>query len=296
MGAAVVVGVITNLLVTVSFVGDNFINTVLLCANGESCGSFRVFWGTIFIASFSCLIVLVSNIIWWRNTVKKISIITPNGDLENLEISIENKSKKDLLEVNYFPRFIKDKTWSSRLNTTRDLDNYVFRVKHSKIRQETKVREILAESSVYEGVDYPLTKFLIGEKGYFCKNYFPYEVNNNTQKEMGDLYIAIFEIVVELTGKIGNGEISKLYLGKFSHTLTVYKYERKKYRNSSRLVKCKPKYVSNIQWLDFKECSIKQLEKIKKENQDRENDKNAKAEIQTKDDLMNELFVKNGGV
>lgn len=45
-----------------------------------------------------------------------------------------------------------------------------------------------------------------------------------------------------------------------------------------------------MHWIDFEEISRKTLGKIERQNKDRESNRDEKAEVQTKEDLIKELF------
>lgn len=238
--------------------------------------------------------MLIVNVVWWKRVIRNITV-SDYEDLDTIKISIGNKNKDDLLDLKIYPCFIKQKTWKTRFNLTRGLEGVSFITNADRIRGNTnKIIETLAAPSTNNMAQFPFTKIMLSKKDLSYSRYFPYDIkdekSSDGEKLKGDLRISIFEIVIEIQGRIRDTQISKFYRGKFCHIVTIHNHENRKYRNSYRVTKCKPKHISTMHWIDFEEISRKTLGKIERQNKDRESNRDEKAEVQTKEDLIKELF------
>jgi hypothetical protein len=295
MGAAVFVGTVTNLLVTVYSSGGDFMNTILYCnIDYGNCGSYFVFWGTIFIAALFCLLALLGNIIWWVNVKRKIYIKARIGSFsDEVSIILVNDNQKEL-DFGIYPIKLKNLTFSSGPNTLfkEDIETRSFITETSKIRNNRTTIKI-AEVYKHEKIKYPVMKYLAGNKGHVIKQYLPLhrtdKDSSDREKNSGDLYGLICEIIFEVHGKIGAGEFSKFYKGKILQYLDVERWERKKYRNKLRWKeKTIPDYSASIQWISLEEYS---MTKIKKENTDdkKRQQGSIEPELLTKEDFLKAL-------
>lgn len=186
MGATVVVGTITNLLVTVYSSGGDFVKAISFCIpQSGSCSSYYVFWGTIFIATLICLFALIGNTIWWKNVKLRIKVQASIGNPdEKAIITIANENNLDF-EFNIYPLKIKILTFRSSLNTLfkEDMDAYSFVVDTPKIRATGKSLVTVAEVYKHEKIAFPVINFLIGKRGYIVKDYFPYIVTDENSSD-----------------------------------------------------------------------------------------------------------------
>ena len=270
-------------------------NKFLSCPpNGTICTIVHLNLYILVIAAVILLIAWIGNIIWWKRIVKQITVDPmpmPSRYPTGIGINISNDSEYDLLDFSIQPLQIKTLTWPSNLNTSGGLEYYQFDTKKDRIRDFGKALEGLAKSYGNENEGYK-TKILVIEGGFVYHHYYftLYETNKDSpasEKGHGDVKGAIYQIFIEVRGKIGEGKVSKIFRGKFYHLITCRKWDNKK---RGWVVNPNPKYISDMNWIDFDECTMKEFKKAKKKTEeDQKNPSMAKAEILTKDEFLNAL-------
>lgn len=302
----IVAGIVTNAIVSEIYSSDGAVSIFLRCPIGDTtCAVTHLMLITLAFAILLVLISVIINIVWWKNLLNKITIEaipTPTRYSAGISLQITNNNKHDLVDFLINPIQIKVVNWPSSLNTIGDVERYSFSTKKNRIRARGKVVEGLAEASGSETDGY-LTKFLVEEGGYLQRIFFTVDKtdksSSDAEKTHGDLYGAIYEVVLEVCGKIGEGQISKIFKGKFYHLITVDKWKRRKRGRGYSWTECPPTYCSNVEWIEFKPYSMKEHLRACEETQRKQKmTQSTKGEILTRDDFINTLFNERerGGV
>jgi len=289
----VVGGIFTNAVVTSIFYGGDKMSYYLLCAPSDAvCAITHLGLYTLVVAAMLILIGLVWNIIWWKHIMNQIEIDgipTPSRYPSGIAVDISNNSSDDILGLNVQPLYIKHKDFPSNLNTIGELEYYSFNHEQDHVYGLRKALIRISESYGNEDEGYK-TKFLAGEGNVRLYDYFPVfrtnEKSSNNEKIRGDWDGQIYEMFIEVRGRIGDGKFSKIFKGKFSHIIICNKWKRQR----RGYIQYPPKYKAQMQWISFKESSMKELRKAKKKTeQDKKNPSTLKAEIRTKEQFWNEL-------
>jgi len=294
----IVAGIVTNVLVSDIYSSNEAVSNFLHCSIGDTtCAVTRLMLLILVLAILLVLLGYIYNKFWWISIVNGITveaIATPSRYPTGVSIQVTNENGNDLIDFLINPIQIKVVNWPSHPNTIGDVERCSFSTNKNRIRARGKVIEGLAEAAGSESEGY-VTRFLVEEGGHLQKMFFPVDKtdksSSDTEKSHGDLYGAIYEIVIEVCGKIGEGQIAKIFKGKFYHLVTVNKWKRRRRGKGYSWTECPPKYCSNIKWIEFNAYSMKKhIKACEKTQEEQKKTKSTRGEILTREDFLNALF------